>query len=176
MHKVALVIGVLAAAYASVPLYQMFCQVTGYGGTVQNAEEQSLMHRLRYCTDLTGRSVQQLCDPDRRIDSEDSREVVIEFSSDVDGELPWVFEPCQDRIKVSSYVLASLRHGCQPWPQVRVGESALAFYRAKNNSTQPIVGVATYNVTPMRGGLYFNKIQCFCFDQQRLQAGEEVGI
>lgn len=58
--------------------------------------------------------------------------------------------------------------------QLHVGETALAFYRAKNNSDKPIIGVASYNVVPPRAGLYFNKVQCFCFDEQRLMPGEEV--
>ena len=104
-------------------------------------------------------------------DEEQHREVVIEFAADTAPDLPWTFEPCQDRLKVGIKLTVTELHSVL---QVRVGESALAFYRACNTSQQPIVGVATYNVTPMRAGLYFNKIQCFCFDQQRLQAGEEV--
>jgi cytochrome c oxidase assembly protein subunit 11 len=56
------------------------------------------------------------------------------------------------------------------------GESALAFYVTKNNSDKAITGVATYNVAPPQAGPYFVKIQCFCFDEQRLQAGEEVDM
>ena len=56
------------------------------------------------------------------------------------------------------------------------GETALAFFRAKNNSEKDITGVATYNVTPIRAGVYFHKIQCFCFEEQRLEAGEEVDM
>lgn len=55
-----------------------------------------------------------------------------------------------------------------------MGESALAFFRARNDSSKPIIGVASYNVVPPRAGLYFNKVQCFCFDEQRLMPGEEV--
>lgn len=57
-----------------------------------------------------------------------------------------------------------------------MGETVLAFFTAKNNSDHPIVGVATYNVMPMRSGLYFNKIQCFCFDEQLVNAHEEVDM
>lgn len=56
------------------------------------------------------------------------------------------------------------------------GETALAFYTAKNVSERPIVGVSTYNVTPMKVGVYFNKIQCFCFEEQRLLGKEEVDM
>jgi len=59
--------------------------------------------------------------------------------------------------------------------QVNVGEATLAFFTARNLSDRPIIGVAAYNVTPTESGLYFTKIQCFCFDEQRLEPGEEVG-
>ena len=41
---------------------------------------------------------------------------------------------------------------------------------------EPIIGVATYNVVPNAAGAYFNKIQCFCFDEQRLLPGETVDM
>jgi cytochrome c oxidase assembly protein subunit 11 len=56
------------------------------------------------------------------------------------------------------------------------GETALAFYRAKNLDTRDMVGVSTYNVTPGKAGAYFNKIQCFCFEEQLLHAGEEIDM
>lgn len=59
---------------------------------------------------------------------------------------------------------------------VRPGESTLAFYTAHNLSNEPIVGVSTYNVTPPRAGLYFMKIQCFCFEEQRLLPGEKIDM
>jgi hypothetical protein len=54
------------------------------------------------------------------------------------------------------------------------GETALAFYRAENKSDEDILGIATYNVQPPKAGIYFNKIQCFCFEEQRLKAKEVV--
>ncbi|XP_054798068.1 cytochrome c oxidase assembly protein COX11, mitochondrial isoform X2 [Prosopis cineraria] len=60
--------------------------------------------------------------------------------------------------------------------RVKPGESALAFYTAENKSSTPIVGVSTYNVTPMKAAVYFNKIQCFCFEEQRLLPGEQIDM
>ncbi|PWW73934.1 hypothetical protein C7212DRAFT_359130 [Tuber magnatum] len=62
--------------------------------------------------------------------------------------------------------------------EVRVlpGETALAFYKAKNCSKEDIIGVATYSVTPGQVAPYFSKIQCFCFEEQKLNAGEEVDM
>ncbi|KAJ5805265.1 Cytochrome c oxidase assembly protein CtaG/Cox11 [Penicillium riverlandense] len=65
-----------------------------------------------------------------------------------------------------------------PQREVRVlpGETALAFYTATNKSPQDIIGVATYSVTPGQVAPYFSKIQCFCFEEQKLNAGESVDM
>lgn len=117
---------------ASVPLYQMFCQITGIGGTTQTAE---------YAPGVV-------------LD----REVTVLFNSDINGDLPWKFKPVQRRVKV------------------KVGEEALIFYKAINESDVPVTGVATFNVTPFKTAYYFNKIECFCFTEQTLQPGEEVDM
>jgi len=84
--------------------------------------------------------------------------IVITFNSDVSRKMPWTFLPEQKEVKVIP------------------GEPALAFYKAKNNSNEAMTGVATYNVTPQKAGAYFNKVQCFCFDEQKLGPGEEVDM
>lgn len=56
------------------------------------------------------------------------------------------------------------------------GETALAFYTAKNPTDKPVIGISTYNVIPFEAGQYFNKIQCFCFEEQQLNPHEEVII
>ena len=58
--------------------------------------------------------------------------------------------------------------------QVRIGETALAFYEAHNPTDVPVAGTATFNVAPFGAGSYFNKIQCFCFQRQVLQPGETI--
>lgn len=87
-----------------------------------------------------------------------NREVVVQFNADVADGMPWKFIPTQREVRV------------------KPGESALAFYTAENRSSTPIVGVSTYNVTPMKAAVYFNKIQCFCFEEQRLLPGEQVDM
>ncbi|KAK1308008.1 hypothetical protein QJS10_CPA09g00257 [Acorus calamus] len=87
-----------------------------------------------------------------------SRELVVQFNADVADGMPWKFTPTQREVRV------------------KPGESALAFYTAENRSSAPITGVSTYNVTPMKAAIYFNKIQCFCFEEQRLLPGEQIDM
>ncbi|KAI8305790.1 hypothetical protein K4K59_011986 [Colletotrichum sp. SAR11_240] len=82
----------------------------------------------------------------------------VTFSSSVSDVLPWKFTPQQREVRVLP------------------GETALAFYTATNTSDTDIIGVATYSVTPGQVAPYFSKIQCFCFEEQRLNAGETVDM
>tara|TARA_X000001036_G_scaffold427934_1_gene457138 strand:+ start:247 stop:918 length:672 start_codon:yes stop_codon:yes gene_type:complete len=86
------------------------------------------------------------------------RSVEVTFNADVAEGLPWKFTPTQKKVTVTP------------------GETVLAFYTAENKSSSPITGVATYNVQPGKAGQYFNKIQCFCFEEQRLRAKEKVDM
>ncbi|XP_062966306.1 cytochrome c oxidase assembly protein COX11, mitochondrial [Cynocephalus volans] len=86
------------------------------------------------------------------------RIIKVTFNADVHASLQWNFRPQQTEI----YVVP--------------GETALAFYKAKNPSDKPIIGISTYNVVPFEAGQYFNKIQCFCFEEQRLNPQEEVDM
>jgi cytochrome c oxidase assembly protein subunit 11 len=124
--------GMLGLTAASVPLYRLFCQVTGYGGTTQRAEQA----------------------PDQISD----RTIKVRFNAEVAQGIPWSFEPEQREI------------------EIRIGEQQLAFYRARNNGERPIVGTATFNVTPNKAGFYFSKIDCFCFTEQVLQPGESADL
>ncbi|XP_076061152.1 cytochrome c oxidase copper chaperone COX11 isoform X2 [Oratosquilla oratoria] len=84
------------------------------------------------------------------------REIKIRFNADTAASMTWNFRPQQSEIKVLP------------------GETALAFYTAKNPTNHPVIGISTYNVVPFDAGLYFNKIQCFCFEEQILNPHEEV--
>jgi cytochrome c oxidase assembly protein subunit 11 len=96
--------------------------------------------------------------PDKLIPVETNKRIKIQFTCQSSGVLPWKFTPLQREV----YVVP--------------GETALAFYRAKNMSKEDIIGMATYSVSPDHVAPYFNKIQCFCFEEQRLAAGEEVDM
>jgi cytochrome c oxidase assembly protein subunit 11 len=59
---------------------------------------------------------------------------------------------------------------------LHIGETGLAFYRIRNTSSEPIIVRATYNVTPHVAGQYFAKLECFCFQDRVLAAGEEAEL
>lgn len=82
--------------------------------------------------------------------------VTVRFDANVDRDVGWTFRPMQREMKL------------------KVGESGLAFYEAINTSDKPVTGTASYNVAPDLAGYYFDKIHCFCFEEQTLQPGERV--
>ncbi|MGE0006146.1 MAG: cytochrome c oxidase assembly protein [Parvibaculaceae bacterium] len=90
--------------------------------------------------------------PEKTLD----RRMTIRFDANTAATLPWTFEPVQRSL------------------EVKVGEENFAYYRATNRSDHAITGSAVFNVTPDTAGAYFNKIQCFCFTEQTLKAGETV--
>ncbi len=195
-YAAAVVIGALGATYASVPLYKMFCQATGFGGTTQRvtlkewAEEkdrreesgnskisQALWDKLIDMSNVPremlpkskgsfshGRGAKTWTDEEaaERLKTlrpvKNGRLITVRFDSTVGDIMPWSFVPTQLDVKVVP------------------GETALSFFTATNHSDKAITGVATYNVHPPRAGLYFNKIQCFCFEEQRLLPGETVDM
>ena len=59
---------------------------------------------------------------------------------------------------------------------MRPGEQTLIKYHAVNRTKEPVTGTATFNVTPYKAGIYFNKIQCFCFTKQHLAPGESADL
>lgn len=131
---VLLVVGMLGLAFASVPLYRLFCQITGYGGTPQIA---------------TGRE-----EPDVPFD----RKITVRFDANTEPGFAWQFQPVQKEVTV------------------RVGETSVIYYRATNLASYPLIGQASFNVTPDKAGLYFQKIQCFCFERQRLEPGQTIDM
>ncbi|KAI9224328.1 cytochrome c oxidase assembly protein CtaG/Cox11-domain-containing protein [Blastocladiella britannica] len=110
-------------------------------------------------TSLDARESDPRFRPDNMIPVRSSnRKLRITFNSDTARALNWSFRPQQRAVEVVP------------------GETALAFYTAKNKGTEDVIGIATYNVVPAHAGPYFNKIQCFCFEEQKLRKGEEVDM
>ena len=128
-----LVAAMVGLAFASVPLYRLFCQVTGFAGTTQRAE-----------ADVVPGPV--------------GRMISVRFDANHAPSLPWRFEPVDAHRRVA------------------IGARNIALYTARNLSDRPVTGTATFNVTPSQAGQYFTKIQCFCFTEQRLAAGQEMSM
>lgn len=82
------------------------------------------------------------------------RPITVRFNSDIEPALDWRFKPVQRTI------------------DLHVGETGLAFFEASNRHEESVTGTATFNVTPLKAAPYFVKIQCFCFTEQTLSAGE----
>lgn len=125
-------LGMVGLSFASVPLYRIFCQVTGFGGTTQRAAAAPQNAAAQFVT--------------------------VRFDANTAGSLSWMFEPVQRAMKV------------------KIGEENFAHYRAANISDRALTGTAIFNVTPPEAGIYFNKIQCFCFTRQTLKAGESADL
>ncbi len=128
-------LGMGALAYASVPLYRVFCQVTGFGGTTQRAVAAPSSAEIQAAA---------------------GHVMNVRFDGNVRG-LPWQFSPASPM-------------------QVKIGEQNIIYYRAVNSSAAATTGSATFNVTPEAAGKYFVKIQCFCFNEQTLSAGQSVDM
>lgn len=127
-----LVFFMLALSFASVPLYRLFCQVTGFGGTTQRASTI----------------------PSQVLD----RKIKIRFNADHSPHLNWKFQPEMTEM------------------ELKLGQTGLMNYKVHNLSPNPVIGTAVYNVTPNKAGLYFVKVQCFCFEEQTLGGNQLVDM
>jgi cytochrome c oxidase assembly protein subunit 11 len=129
---VSVVVGMVGLSFASVPLYRLFCQATGLGGTTQRAAT---------APSKAAASV-----------------ITIRFDAETAPDLGWEFRPLQSAVTVHP------------------GEERRIFYSAINKTAEPVTGSATYNVTPAKAGIYFDKLQCFCFSEQHLAASERADM
>ncbi|WP_169567779.1 cytochrome c oxidase assembly protein [Sneathiella limimaris] len=129
---VVVVVGMLGLSYAAVPLYDLFCRVTGFGGTTQRADMGS----------------------DVILD----KDITIDFDANTSRDMPWEFKPVERKVTL------------------KIGQTGLAYYEAYNPTDKPITGTASFNVSPLKVGQYFTKIECFCFTEQTLQPGQRVDM
>lgn len=121
----------IGAAFASVPIYRAFCQITGFDGATRRADKGS--------------------------DTVLDKTLTVRFDANVRG-VPFAFTAEQTA------------------QQVKIGETKLAFFKVTNNSDKPITARAIYNVVPEQAGPYFQKLQCFCFEDQTIAAGATVDM
>ena len=129
---IGLVAVMVGAAYAAVPLYSLFCKLTGFAGTPLIASENG---------SVVG-----------------SKQFMVQFDSNVAPGLAWRFAPEQPKL------------------EVRVGETMTVFFRITNLNDRETTGMATYNVQPELIAPYFNKLQCFCFNEMVLKPHESVDV
>ena len=128
-----IVFGMFGFGFAMVPLYDVFCDITGLNGKTSNV-----------AASYSATS----------IDTE--RTVTVQFLTRTAKGIPWKFEPMINEVKVHP------------------GERKVVKFYAKNESVSDIVGQAVPSVSPGRAAVYFQKIECFCFNHQPLKANEEV--
>lgn len=119
-----------SASFASVPFYNWFCRVTGYGGTPTTISQNSEVIL--------------------------EKEINIRFDASVERGMSWEVKPVQREV------------------DIKIGETTLIFYEAHNPSDSLVAGQASFNVVPFSAGSYFNKIECFCFEEQVIKPGETV--
>ncbi len=127
-----LTVAMFGFGYALVPLYRVFCELTGLNGVTGRADAQAVQAS--------------------QIDT--SRWVTVEFTGQAMGSLPWEFRPLQAKIRVHP------------------GDTAMVKYYARNMSDRAIVGRAVPSVAPNKAAPHFKKVECFCFSEQELKAGE----
>jgi cytochrome c oxidase assembly protein subunit 11 len=116
--------------FALVPLYDVFCDITGLGGRTGRVEASAV----------------------GKVDT--SRKVTVEFTGNAASGLPWEFRPLIKRL------------------EVHPGEVVEVKYYVRNTASEALVGQAVPSVAPGRAAADFNKVECFCFTQQRLEPGE----
>ncbi|MBB4568465.1 cytochrome c oxidase assembly protein [Rhizobium leucaenae] len=123
------VVGMGAMCAAAVPLYRIFCEVTGFNGTTQRVDQASSV--------ILDKSIK------------------VSFDANVAPGVPWDFKPMQKEV------------------DPKIGETVEIKFLVENKSDQPTRGQAIFNVSPVEAGAYFNKVQCFCFNETDLAPGEK---
>lgn len=130
---IALALGMVGFSFALIPLYGLYCKVVGVNK-------------------VTTETTAAVIDPSMKAGQE--RWVTVEFDANVNGSLPWEFEPMQRSVRV------------------KIGEPTLVKYRVRNLANETIVAQAIPAVTPWQTTGFLHKLECFCFNRQKLEAGE----
>ncbi|MDP5029846.1 MAG: cytochrome c oxidase assembly protein [Paraglaciecola sp.] len=133
LKLLAIVLGMFGFGFALVPLYDVFCDLTGLNGKTSNTA-----------------AVYEA------VDIDESRYVTVEFITRINTGMSWQFEVETQQVKVHP------------------GEMNQVNFSAKNPGARAIVGQAVPSVSPGTAAIYLNKTECFCFEQQILQAGEKI--
>src|SRR5690554_5675775 len=128
------VVGMFAFGFALVPLYDVFCDLTG----------------------LNGKTGGPYAYEAETVQVDESREITVQFVANNNANMSWDFKPVQRQVTVHP------------------GEMMEVHFIARNPTDRAMIGQAVPSVSPFRGADYLHKTECFCFTQQRLEAGEEI--
>ena len=129
----AVVLGMFVFSFALVPLYNVFCEVTGLNGKIE----------LKATTE-------------KGLENQDGRDISIQFISHNNEEMPWIFKPSEDKIKI------------------KTGKYHTATFYVRNTTSKRMVAQAIPSVAPSTAATHLKKLECFCFEQQELAPGEEA--
>ena len=127
------VLGMFTFSFALVPLYDVFCEVTGLNGKIE----------LQATTN-------------ENLETDNGRDVSIQFVSHNNEEMPWTFEPSEDSIKI------------------KTGKYHTATFYVKNPTNRTMIAQAIPSVAPSNAASHLKKLECFCFEQQELAPGEDA--
>ena len=127
------VLGMFVFSFALVPLYNVFCEVTGLNGKIE----------LKATTE-------------KGLENQDGRDISIQFISHNNEEMPWIFKPSEDKIKI------------------KTGKYHTATFYVRNTTSKRMVAQAIPSVAPSNAASHLKKLECFCFEQQELAPGEEA--
>ena len=127
------VLGMFVFSFALVPLYNVFCEVTGLNGKIE----------LKATTE-------------KGLENQDGRDISIQFISHNNEEMPWIFKPSEDKIKIKN------------------GKYHTATFYVRNTTSKRMVAQAIPSVAPSNAATHLKKLECFCFEQQELAPGEEA--
>ncbi|MDA9608842.1 cytochrome c oxidase assembly protein [SAR86 cluster bacterium] len=126
--------GMFCFGFALVPIYDVFCDITGLNGKISGPTFTSYDQAIEI------------------------REVQITFVTSNNNKMPWSFK------------------SASPQMRVKTGEDYLMNFTFKNTTDKPMIAQAIPSVSPGRGARYFHKTECFCFEQQFLEAGESITV
>lgn len=140
-------------SYLFVPIYDIYCQVTGFGGNLKYPGtrdfkiEPNKKNLINKSIEIDfERSYNNQIIPNSRINIEEIKNTNINI----------LFKPTIKKVTTI------------------IGKPTLAFYVRENLTNKTIQGIRTYNVTPRKAAPYFHKLECFCFDEQRIKPFETI--
>lgn len=151
-------------AFSSPILYDVFCKATGYNGTIRKITSNDPYSKIvqeatiKFFNERSNKTLYGVSEMQDHVNNQEQKSLKIEFDANVNNKLNWEFYP-----KVPSI-------------EVTPGSTFLVYFYIKNRSNSDNIGTAIYNISPPGAAQYFVKIQCFCFENIFLKAGEDLTV